>query len=96
MPSPVSTTSPMNSCLITSPFCTDHTPGNNFSISLSGDKTDEYELRGYWAKLSATGTVTMTLVPARGGRLRHVRRQVRHQLAGQYRRGLSRWPPRIG
>lgn len=31
---------------------TEHTPGNNFSVSLSGD--DTAELRGYWEKLSAT------------------------------------------
>jgi PhnB protein len=34
-------------------------PGNNISISLSGD--DEGELRGYWDKLSDGGTVTMPL-----------------------------------
>ena len=39
----------------------DYTPGNNFSISLGGDQGDEGELRGYWDKLSAGGTVTMPL-----------------------------------
>ncbi|HET9382279.1 MAG TPA: VOC family protein [Streptomyces sp.] len=37
----------------------DHTPGNNFSVSLSGD--DETELRGYWEKLSDGGTVAVPL-----------------------------------
>ena len=45
----------------------DYTPGNNFSISLSGAQTDEGELRGYWDKLSAGGTVTMPLSPAPWG-----------------------------
>ncbi|MCE5292269.1 MAG: VOC family protein [Nocardiaceae bacterium] len=36
-----------------------HVPGNNISISLSGD--DETELRGYWDKLSADGTVAVAL-----------------------------------
>jgi PhnB protein len=36
----------------------DHTPGNNFSISLSGD---DAELRGYWEKLSADGSVSVPL-----------------------------------
>jgi len=43
----------------------DYTPGNNFSISLSGE--DEAELRGYWDKLSADGSVTMPLGPAPWG-----------------------------
>ena len=34
-------------------------PGDNISISLSGDDTDS--LRGYWQKLSDGGTVTMPL-----------------------------------
>ena len=34
-------------------------PGNNFAVSLSGDDADE--LRGYWDKLSGSGTVTMPL-----------------------------------
>jgi PhnB protein len=36
-----------------------HNPGDNITISLSGDDTDA--LRGYWAKLSDGGTVTMPL-----------------------------------
>ncbi|MGW6273075.1 VOC family protein [Streptomyces sp. NPDC055060] len=42
-----------------SPPGMDHTPGNNFSVSLSGD--DETELRGYWEKLSAGGTVAVPM-----------------------------------
>lgn len=34
-------------------------PGNTITVSLSGD--DAEELRGYWEKLSAAGTVTMPL-----------------------------------
>ncbi|MCX4911083.1 VOC family protein [Streptomyces sp. NBC_00878] len=37
----------------------DYTPGGNFSVSLSGD--DDTELRGYWEKLSAGGTVIVPL-----------------------------------
>ncbi|MFD7065265.1 VOC family protein [Streptomyces sp. NPDC059906] len=37
----------------------EHRPGNNFSVSLSGD--DEAELRGYWDKLSADGSVDVPL-----------------------------------
>ncbi|MER7459252.1 VOC family protein [Micromonospora sp. NPDC126480] len=37
----------------------EHQPGTNISISLSGDDADE--LRGYWDKLSAGGSVTMPL-----------------------------------
>ncbi|MEU9954688.1 VOC family protein [Streptomyces sp. NPDC050982] len=36
-----------------------HTPGGNFSVSLSGD--DDAELRGYWENLSAGGTVAVPL-----------------------------------
>ena len=36
-----------------------HNPGNNITVSLSGDDGDE--LRGYWEKLSASGTVSMPL-----------------------------------
>jgi PhnB protein len=45
----------------------EYQPGNNFSISLSGEQADEKELRGYWEKLSADGTVTMPLAPAPWG-----------------------------
>jgi PhnB protein len=37
----------------------EHSQGNNFSVSLSGD--DETELRGYWEKLSAGGSVAVPL-----------------------------------
>ncbi|MFM9692099.1 VOC family protein [Streptomyces europaeiscabiei] len=37
----------------------EYTPGSNFSVSLSGD--DAAELRGYWEKLSAGGTVSVPL-----------------------------------
>ncbi|UFQ19793.1 MULTISPECIES: VOC family protein [Streptomyces] len=36
-----------------------HRPGNNISVSLSGD--DDAELRGYWEKLSAGASVTVPL-----------------------------------
>lgn len=42
-----------------------YTPGDNFSVSLSGE--DEGELRGYWEKLSANGTVTVPLAAAPWG-----------------------------
>ncbi len=42
-------------------------PGSNFSISLSGESTDEAELRGYWEKLADGGTVTMPLERAPWG-----------------------------
>ena len=37
----------------------DHNPGTNITVSLSGDDGDD--LRGYWDKLSAGGTVTVPL-----------------------------------
>jgi len=37
-------------------------PGNNFSMSLSGD--DEAALRGYWDRLTIGGSVTMPLEKA--------------------------------
>jgi PhnB protein len=37
----------------------EHTPGNNMAVSLSGDDLDE--LRGYWAELSDSGTVSVPL-----------------------------------
>ena len=37
----------------------EHQPGNNITVSLSGDDADE--LRGYWDKLSASGTVSVPL-----------------------------------
>ena len=38
---------------------TDHQPGNDMSVSLSGDDVDE--LRGYWDKLSDGGAVQVPL-----------------------------------
>ncbi|GGO48560.1 VOC family protein [Streptomyces daqingensis] len=40
-----------------SPPGTEHTAGNNLSVSVSGD--DDAELRGYWEKLSAQGSVAV-------------------------------------
>jgi PhnB protein len=37
----------------------EHRPGNNISVSLSGD--DGEELRGYWDKLSSGGSVSVPL-----------------------------------
>jgi PhnB protein len=37
----------------------EHTPGNNISISLSGDDADS--LHRYWEKLSESGTVSVPL-----------------------------------
>jgi PhnB protein len=36
-----------------------HQPGNNITVSLSGDDADE--LRGYWTKLADGGTVAVPL-----------------------------------
>ena len=43
----------------------EHRPGNNITISLSGD--DAGELRGYWERLSDGGAVTMPLEKQRWG-----------------------------
>lgn len=47
------------------PNSMDYTPGNTFSVSLSG--ADESELRGYWDKLADGGTVTVPLEKAPWG-----------------------------
>jgi PhnB protein len=47
------------------PNSMDYTPGNNISVSLSGD--DDAALRGYWNKLSDGGTVAMPLEKAPWG-----------------------------
>jgi PhnB protein len=47
------------------PNSMDYQRGTNFSVSLSGQ--DEPELRGYWDKLSAGGTVTVPLEQAPWG-----------------------------
>ena len=41
------------------PHGTEHSPGNNIAVSLSGDDSDE--LRAYWNGLSASGTVAVPL-----------------------------------
>ncbi|MFJ4262130.1 VOC family protein [Paenarthrobacter nicotinovorans] len=45
----------------------EYNPGNNISVSLSGESSDEAELRGYWDKLVDGGTVTMPLESAPWG-----------------------------
>ena len=66
----------------------DYTPGSNYSVSLSGENSDEAELRGYFEKLSDGGTVTMPLDDRSvGRRLRDGGRPVRRDLAGQHRGG---------
>lgn len=45
----------------------EYNPGNNISVSLSGEASDEAELRGYWDKLADGGTVTMPLESAPWG-----------------------------
>ena len=47
------------------PNSMDLSAGTNYSVSLSGD--DDAELRGYWEKLSAGGTVNMPLNKAPWG-----------------------------
>lgn len=48
------------------PNAMEYEQGDSISISLSGD--DENELRGYWDRLSGSGTVTMPLdAPPWGG-----------------------------
>lgn len=42
-----------------------YTPGDNYSVSLSGD--DEAELRGYWDRLSDGATITAPLMKAPWG-----------------------------
>lgn len=49
------------------PNSMEYTPGNNFTVSLSGLADDEAELRGYWDRLSEGGTVTMPLESAPWG-----------------------------
>lgn len=39
----------------------EHKPGTNIAVSLSGDAGSGDELRGYWAKLSESGTVSVPL-----------------------------------
>lgn len=49
------------------PNSMEYTPGTNYAVSLSGDASDETELRGFWDKLSDGGTVTMPLNKAPWG-----------------------------
>lgn len=42
----------------------EYNPGNNISVSLSGDREDEAVLTGYWNKLIEGGNVTMPLSTA--------------------------------
>ncbi|MCU1444390.1 VOC family protein [Cryobacterium sp.] len=49
------------------PNAMDYTPGNNFSVSLSGESADGEELRGYFDKLVDGGSVTMPLEVAPWG-----------------------------
>jgi PhnB protein len=44
---------------------TDHSPGNDMAISLSGDDADE--LRGYWDRLCEGGSVQVPLEPQMWG-----------------------------
>jgi len=47
------------------PSSMEYNPGNNISVSLSGD--DDGVLRGYWEKLSSSGSVTVPLEKAPWG-----------------------------
>ena len=47
------------------PSSMDFSPGNTMSVSLSGD--EDGPLRGYWEKLSSSGTVTVPLEKAPWG-----------------------------
>jgi PhnB protein len=49
------------------PNSMDFTPGNNFSVSLSGESDDAAELRVYWDKLVDGGSVTMPMETAPWG-----------------------------
>ena len=49
------------------PNSMEYRPGTNHAISLSGDSSDDAELRCYWDKLSAGGTVQAPLAQAPWG-----------------------------
>jgi len=45
----------------------DYSPGNDFSVSLSGAQSDDATLRGYWDKLAEGGAIEQPLVLAPWG-----------------------------
>jgi len=49
------------------PNSMDRPDTSNISLSLSGERDDEAELRGYWDRLVEGGSVTMPLEPAPWG-----------------------------
>lgn len=49
------------------PNAMEYKPGNNYSVSLSGDSEDAAVLRGYWDRLVDGGSVTMPLEVAPWG-----------------------------
>lgn len=67
MHSQLTTTSGFTLMASDTPNSMEYTPGNNFTVSLSGLADDEAELRGYWDRLSEGGTVTMPLESAPWG-----------------------------
>ena len=69
-------------------------PGDNISISLSGDDADE--LRGYWEKVGQRHRDDAAGEADVGRRVRHVRRPVRHPLDGQHRPAAGLTPPDTG
>ncbi|MEV6396761.1 VOC family protein [Streptomyces sp. NPDC051907] len=59
MHSMLETTAGLTLMAADTPVGMEHKPGNNISVSVSGE--DSAELRGYWDKLAADGTVTVPL-----------------------------------
>lgn len=49
------------------PLRMEHTPGDNYSITLSSPQADEDQMRGYWNGLVVDGTITMPLAPSMWG-----------------------------
>jgi PhnB protein len=49
------------------PNTMDYTPGDNYSVSLSGGTDDDAELRGYWDKLTPGGEIVEPLAIAPWG-----------------------------
>ena len=61
-----------------------YNPGDNITVSLSGDDGDV--LRGYWEQLSGTGAVSVPLEKQMwGDEFGRLYRQIRYFLAGEYR-----------